>query len=60
MHGAGRDRASRQSGSDGAWLETLARVADVLASHGRLNFLMSDCVHLIAYAAREPWVNKTV
>ena len=25
-----------QSRSDGAWLETLARVADVLASHGRL------------------------
>jgi predicted glutamine amidotransferase len=38
-----------QSENDGAWLETLARVAEVLASHGRLNFLMSDGMHLIAY-----------
>lgn len=41
--------AAAQSESDGAWLERLARVVDVLASHGRLNFLMSDSVHLIAY-----------
>jgi glutamine amidotransferase len=38
-----------QSGSDDAWLEALARVAEMLASHGRFNFLMSDGVHLVAY-----------
>jgi glutamine amidotransferase len=38
-----------QSVSDGGWLEALARVAEMLASHGRFNFLMSDGVHLVAY-----------
>jgi predicted glutamine amidotransferase len=38
-----------QSGSDGVWLEALARVAEMLASHGRFNFLMSDGVNLVAY-----------
>ena len=32
-----------------AWLDALARTAEVLASHGRFNFLMSDGEHLIAY-----------
>jgi predicted glutamine amidotransferase len=31
------------------WLDALARAAEMLASHGRFNFLMSDGVHLIAY-----------
>jgi glutamine amidotransferase len=31
------------------WLDTLAGVAETLASHGRFNFLMSDGIHLIAY-----------
>jgi glutamine amidotransferase len=31
------------------WLDTLAGVAETLASHGRFNFLMSDGMHLIAY-----------
>jgi glutamine amidotransferase len=31
------------------WLEALAGVAEMLASLGRFNFLMSDGVHLIAY-----------
>jgi glutamine amidotransferase len=41
------------SSSDAAqnhdWLDALARAAEMLASHGRFNFLMSDGVHLIAY-----------
>lgn len=31
------------------WLDALARAAEMLASHGRFNFLMSDGIHLIAY-----------
>jgi len=31
------------------WLNALARTAEMLASHGRFNFLMSDGEHLIAY-----------
>ncbi|MHB8345653.1 MAG: class II glutamine amidotransferase [Acidiferrobacterales bacterium] len=31
------------------WLDALAGVAEMLASRGRFNFLMSDGVHLIAY-----------
>lgn len=31
------------------WLDTLADVAETLASYGRFNFLMSDGEHLIAY-----------
>lgn len=31
------------------WLDSLARIAETLASGGRFNFLMSDGVHLIAY-----------
>lgn len=34
---------------DRGWLEAVARAAEVLASHGRFNFLMSDGVHLVAY-----------
>jgi predicted glutamine amidotransferase len=32
-----------------AWIDALARTAEMLASHGRFNFLMSDGAHLIAY-----------
>jgi glutamine amidotransferase len=35
--------------TDRDWLDTLAGVAETLASHGRFNFLMSDGIHLIAY-----------
>jgi glutamine amidotransferase len=35
--------------TDRDWLDTLAAVAETLASHGRFNFLMSDGMHLIAY-----------
>jgi len=31
------------------WFDALARAAEMLASHGRFNFLMSDGMHLIAY-----------
>jgi glutamine amidotransferase len=35
--------------TDRDWLDTLAGAAEMLASHGRFNFLMSDGIHLIAY-----------
>jgi predicted glutamine amidotransferase len=35
--------------TDRGWLDTLAGVAETLASHGRFNFLMSNGEHLIAY-----------
>ncbi len=45
--------AAAFSSSDAAqghgWFDALARAAEMLASHGRFNFLMSDGMHLIAY-----------
>lgn len=38
-------RARQSSG----WFDALARAAEMLASHGRFNFLISDGEHLIAY-----------
>lgn len=38
---AGDDRES--------WLSTLAKVSQLIATHGKFNFLMSDGEHLIAY-----------
>ncbi|MDA8363109.1 MAG: class II glutamine amidotransferase [Gammaproteobacteria bacterium] len=39
----------------GQWLDTLAAAAEMLASHGRFNFLMSDGLHLIAYGHDRLW-----
>ena len=41
--------SSSETVEDHGWFDTLARAAEMLASHGRFNFLMSDGVHLIAY-----------
>ena len=41
--------SSSDTAEDHAWFDALARAAEMLASHGRFNFLMSDGVHLIAY-----------
>jgi glutamine amidotransferase len=41
--------SSSETVEDHGWFDALARAAEVLASHGRFNFLMSDGVHLIAY-----------
>jgi predicted glutamine amidotransferase len=41
--------SSSETVEDRDWFDTLARAAEMLASHGRFNFLMSDGVHLIAY-----------
>lgn len=38
-----------QAAHERLWLDALAGVAEMLASRGRFNFLMSDGVHLIAY-----------
>ncbi len=38
-----------QAMKDGWWLDALANVVETLSSRGRLNFLMSDGLHLIAY-----------
>ncbi len=37
------------------WLDALADVAEMLASRGRFNFLMSDGEHLIAYGHDRLW-----
>lgn len=34
----------------GSWLETIAQVAEAIASYGQFNFLLSDGDYLIAYA----------
>lgn len=36
-------------GSSRSWLDAVARVSELIASHGKFNFLMSDGEHLIAY-----------
>jgi len=41
--------SSSETVEDHGWFDALARAAEMLASHGRFNFLMSDGVHLIAY-----------
>jgi predicted glutamine amidotransferase len=41
--------SSSETVEDRDWFDALARAAEMLASHGRFNFLMSDGVHLIAY-----------
>ncbi len=41
--------SSSETAEGHGWLDALARAAEMLASHGRFNFLMSDGVHLIAY-----------
>jgi glutamine amidotransferase len=41
--------SSSETAEDHGWFDALARAAEMLASHGRFNFLMSDGVHLIAY-----------
>jgi predicted glutamine amidotransferase len=41
--------SSSETVEDHGWFYALARAAEMLASHGRFNFLMSDGVHLIAY-----------
>ena len=41
--------SSSETVEDHGWFDALARTAEMLASHGRFNFLMSDGVHLIAY-----------
>lgn len=34
----------------GSWIETIAHVAEAIASYGQFNFLLSDGDYLIAYA----------
>lgn len=41
--------SSSETVENHGWFDALARAAEMLASHGRFNFLMSDGVHLIAY-----------
>lgn len=41
--------SSVETAEDHDWFDALAHAAEMLASHGRFNFLMSDGVHLIAY-----------
>jgi predicted glutamine amidotransferase len=41
--------SSSETAEGHGWLDALAQAAEMLASHGRFNFLMSDGVHLIAY-----------
>ena len=41
--------SSSEAAQGHGWFDVLARAAEMLASHGRFNFLMSDGMHLIAY-----------
>jgi len=44
-----RIAAAFSSARPNRWFDALARTAELLASQGRFNFLMSDGVHLVAY-----------